>query len=153
MDAQLDHAGLSQSPGAEAGGGRPIDRNSLNPADLDIFRPDLLLGRLGNRMSLAREACTSFLEFTPRHLQELQEGILQQDWTLVNRKLHTLRGTSAMVGGQRLEAVVTTLEHYLQTQNWDLVHVQAYRVQVDAAYHALQPVLEEWLARSQPEAN
>ena len=152
-DAQLDHAGLSQSPGAEAGGGRPIDRNSLNPADLDIFRPDLLLGRLGNRMSLAREACTSFLEFTPRHLQELQEGILQQDWTLVNRKLHTLRGTSAIVGGQRLEAVVTTLEHYLQTQNWDLVHVQAYRVQVDAAYHALQPVLEEWLARSQPEAN
>ncbi|MEB3162922.1 MAG: response regulator [Prochlorothrix sp.] len=111
---------------------------------LPVFDSVLLLSRLGQQQALAVEACQAFLEFTPQHLQDIRRLWQAGDIEALNCKVHALKGSSAMVGGQLMAALAAQMEQAIYQQSWHTVSEELG--ELETQFEALQREVQNWLA-------
>jgi CheY-like chemotaxis protein len=102
----------------------------MTPGGIDV---DLLLGRCGNRPSVAKLVLIKFSEQLARDLDDLQKSIDQRDieWTL--SIAHALRGASNMAGAIRLSSAVSRLEKLAPAGNFREVESILASVQIESS--------------------
>ncbi|MGA1265266.1 MAG: Hpt domain-containing protein, partial [Prochlorothrix sp.] len=111
---------------------------------LPVFDSVLLLSRLGQQQALAVEACQAFLEFTPQHLQDIRRLWQAGDIESLDCKVHALKGSSAMVGGQLMAALAAQMEQAIYQQTWHTVSEGLGELELE--FEALQQEVKNWLA-------
>jgi len=75
-----------------------------------VFDRAGMLERLMKDENLAREVTESFLDDTPRQIEALQRYLDARDAPGAERQAHTIKGTSANVGGEALRALAVEME-------------------------------------------
>lgn len=101
---------------------------SLNPGDNDEF---------------LREIAGIFLEDTPLRIAELDQSALAGDVAKFTRAAHSIKGSSANIGGTALRAAAESLEHKARTQG--LTGVAGLVETVKAEFARTQGALQELL--------
>ncbi len=87
---------------------RPIDAESL---ELDRAILDELLELDDGEGDILRETLEVFLSSTPERVDALETALAVGDFEAVERIAHTLKSSSAMVGGQQMSELCKRLEH------------------------------------------
>ena len=70
----------------------------LPQADSDVINWDLALQVCGGDRELVRDIAEAFLEEHPRRLDELRRAIDTEDWELLHRAAHTIKGSMRYFG-------------------------------------------------------
>lgn len=110
-----------------------------------VFDSALLLSRLGQQQELAVEACQAFLEFTPQNLRDMEQCWQAGDIDSLDCKIHALKGSSAMVGGQTMTSLAAQIEQAISQQAWH--RVSEGLQELEFQYKTLCTEMQEWLAR------
>jgi len=64
---------------------------------------------------LLHELIETYLEDAPRHLEDMRLALAEGDQELMRRSAHTLKSSSANLGGARLSAVCRAMESAART--------------------------------------
>ncbi|MFA7157709.1 MAG: PAS domain S-box protein [Kiritimatiellia bacterium] len=83
-----------------------------------VFEIESFAGRLMNDRELIRETIKIFLEDMPRRIAALADEIKEQKGEAALRSAHTIKGSSANVSGQRLQAVAAEIEAASRNGDW-----------------------------------
>jgi CheY-like chemotaxis protein/HPt (histidine-containing phosphotransfer) domain-containing protein len=92
-----------------------------------------LLSRFGHQTALLRQTIGQFGRESRRLYQLAEQALLQQDYNLLAKHLHTMRGVAATLGAQQLSQQVLQLEQLLR-QN---------RQPTPAMLERLQPLIDQ----------
>ncbi len=106
-------AGTTQQDKAQ-----PIGENLTPGAPTLVFDSNSFAERLSDDSALMREVIKMFLEETPKGLGELATAINQQKKDDAVRLTHTIKGSSANVGGPMLRAAAAQCEKACQAGAW-----------------------------------
>ena len=89
--------------------------------NLPIFDLDGVLERLANSKKIARKALHTFMKVTPSRMQELKQEFLRHNAQRVKEIAHTMKGSSATVGAERLRALLQQIEKAAASNNWKIL--------------------------------
>jgi HPt (histidine-containing phosphotransfer) domain-containing protein len=108
-----------------------------------VFDPVIFqqLREMLNQEEILAEVIQHYLEDTPKLLQDLSDGITQEETELVTRTAHTLKSSSAMLGATRLAHLCQELEAKAKRENLDVT--AALLSQIKAEYEPVKTVLLE----------
>jgi CheY-like chemotaxis protein/HPt (histidine-containing phosphotransfer) domain-containing protein len=113
---------------------------STNSTPLTDAPPVFDLAALRERLMGDEEALPvileGFLEDTPNQLAELETAICGKDNVGVQRRLHTIKGTSATVGGEAMRVIAAELEN--SAKAGDLSTVQMRYAELQNCYEQLK---------------
>ncbi len=142
---------LPSSPGTEkfAPKGQealPSQPSSLTDANTpgDILNPSALnqiraLQR-PNVPSIVAKVLTQYFSHTPKLLADLQEGLQQEDWSLLHHAAHSLKSSSANVGAIHVSEHCKILEQAVRSpQNTDDLKSLVQKITAD--YETVKPLL------------
>jgi HPt (histidine-containing phosphotransfer) domain-containing protein len=76
----------------------------------EVFDRAALLDRLGGDEELCNEILSVFFKDVPTQLEELKQALDDHDVELVERKAHTIKGSSANIGAQALSHAALEME-------------------------------------------
>jgi len=85
-----------------------------------IFNMLILDEQLDGDLELCREIIDLYLEDTPNQLQALDQGLQAHDAFVVERKAHTIKGASASVGAEAMQAAAYEMEKAGRDQDLNL---------------------------------
>lgn len=105
--------------------------------NLKALNPDDALGFL-------RDLVAIFLEDTPLRLQELRDSLAAGDQTKFTRAAHSIKGSSANMGAQRLRNIAEKLEH--DSKRAGLEGLAPFVDQVAAVFEETKAELERIIA-------
>ena len=108
---------------------------SLDPSVMDRIKS---LQRPGGP-DIITKVLTTYLNNTPKFLNDLQEGASKQDSTRIRRAAHTLKSSSASIGAIRLADLCRELEE--QAKADDLTQADTYIHTINAEYQSVNPAL------------
>ncbi len=98
----------------------------------EIFNRQALLQRVAGDEELLQEMLATFLEYTPRQLQEIRRAVETGDASALHGKAHSLKGAAASISAEAVQQVAAQLES--AGKNRDL----------EKAAHQLQALLQEF---------
>jgi CheY-like chemotaxis protein len=115
----------------------------LDVSNKPVFDPVIFqqLREMLNQEEILAEVIQHYLEDTPKLLQDLSDGITQEETELVTRTAHTLKSSSAMLGATRLAHLCQELEAKAKRENLDVT--AALLSQIKAEYEPVKTVLLE----------
>ncbi len=93
---------------------------------LAIFNEEDMLSRLGGNRRLANSIFMSAITEIPKFLNRLNESILENHWVEAQMILHTLKGLTSQIGGDRLAKEAAQLEQMLRSG----LMIQSSQVQI-----------------------
>ncbi len=133
--------GMQTAQGAEelhTGRGRPIDH--IDHTVLDRF----LIEMGDENTEMRQEIMHLFLESVPPLLDEIAQGVVARDGTMIYRAAHTLKSSSAQMGAMTLSALCVELEGCGRSGSFEACERLAAHVREE--YGQVQAALEEILA-------
>jgi HPt (histidine-containing phosphotransfer) domain-containing protein len=104
-----DSSGSDQAPSHQQG---VRSRNSYEALSSErrVLDVEALLDRLGWDLETARELAGLYFADVPGLVAKLRSAALEQDWKLVARYSHVLKGASANLGAMALAALAAEIE-------------------------------------------
>ena len=112
-------AGLPAPTGAAAAPSvaGPAAPQALLPAELEGFKLERTLERLGHDQALLLRALRQFLRDFPADdwAGQLDAACRQADWLTAQRQAHTLKGVAASLGAVQVQQAATALDALLKT--------------------------------------
>ena len=100
-----------------------------------------MLERLMHDDELARNVIAGFLEDIPLQIQALKGYIENGDQKSAERQPHTIRGASANIGAEALQATASKMEKYGRQAN--LPAMQASLSELDLQFERLRAELQK----------
>jgi HPt (histidine-containing phosphotransfer) domain-containing protein len=101
-------AGRGTAPGG--GDGNKIGHRSALDSDSGVFDLEALRSRLCGDEEAVKEIAGLFLEEIPDMVVKLRSAALAEDWPLLAKLAHTLKGASASFGANSLAEVAGKIE-------------------------------------------
>ncbi len=86
-----------------------------------------------------RDFISMFLQHAPASLQEIQEGIRQNDWEKVRQAAHKLKPSLSYVGMKQIHGLTARIEDYAKTRT----HLDQIPALADEITHACQQAFKE----------
>lgn len=102
-----------------------------------------MLDRLMGDARVARIIIQGFLADLPLQIQGLRACLVAGDTTGVVRQAHSIKGATAIIGGERLKAVAMAIEQSAPMGHLDLLHTQIEAI--DREFELLQQKLQQEL--------
>jgi two-component system, sensor histidine kinase and response regulator len=101
-----------------SGAGGPSGAGESEPVSADAAEPVLNMETLNSLRELQvegdpdilKELVDLFMEDTPKRIEEIRNAVLRGDTATVKRVAHTLKGSSANLGAQRMSRVAMQIE-------------------------------------------
>ncbi len=112
-----------------------------DPNQPPVFDKKSLMQRLMDDEELARSILEIYLTETPRQLQELKDCLEKGDMGGIELHSHTIKGSSANIGGEALRAAALVVEKC--TKSGDLEGARAGLPEMERQYGRLKAVLEK----------
>lgn len=109
----------------------PIDYDNLN----------MLKGVIGDDL---KPILNTYLDLTPKLIEQIRQAIAQQDAADLKRHAHTLKGSSANLGAIAIPALSVQLED--MGRHNQLANADALFSQVEQAYAQLEQALQTYIA-------
>jgi PAS domain S-box-containing protein len=107
-----------------------------------VFNQEIFLRRMMGDEEFARSVAVGFLQDLPKLLAGLQERVAQQDFELVWKQAHKMKGSAANVGGEALKEVAFEVEKAGKAGN--LAAVTEWMPELELQSARLREVLEQW---------
>ncbi|MBU4199170.1 MAG: response regulator [Verrucomicrobia bacterium] len=126
--------------GIKAAGMEKTPRPEPGPA---VFDESSFSERLMNNKELMSETIGIFLEDTPKRIRELIEKVREHNRESVMTIAHTLKGSSANVSGQQLQAAAAQIEKVCAAGDWDAAEAQAPNL--ESQFGLLERAMREFL--------
>ncbi|SEH08402.1 response regulator [Candidatus Venteria ishoeyi] len=104
----------------------------------------------GGDREILEELITTFLQSSQQLLEEIQQAEQQQDAVLLNRAAHSLKSSSASLGGSALSALCLYLEKQGKAGNVQGNHQQIKQLQQE--YAVLEQVLNSLSQQNSPQS-
>jgi HPt (histidine-containing phosphotransfer) domain-containing protein len=108
----------------------------------EIFDREDFRRRLDGDEELMQELLDLFLADTPGRLEDLAEAMGQDDWELLHRLAHTLKGSAANLGARQLSGVAAALEA-LAKEGRGGTEAEARLTELRASYEIFRKHLEK----------
>jgi len=106
-----------------------------------VFDKAALLDRLGGDEELARSILVIFLENAPMQIRDLKACLEKSDLSGVELHSHTMKGSSANIGGEALRAAAFTVEKCAKCG--DMEGIRIGLLELERQYERLVTVLEK----------
>jgi HPt (histidine-containing phosphotransfer) domain-containing protein len=103
-----------------------------------------MLKRIMDNEKLAGRLVEIFLSDIPQRIQSLEQALETSDVTGVVRQAHTIKGSSANVGGEALRALALEMEKAAKGGDLNAVRTRMNDLRVE--FHRLQQAMEEGVA-------
>jgi HPt (histidine-containing phosphotransfer) domain-containing protein len=101
---------------------------------------DLALEHVGGDRELLSELASIFVRDYPQLIEQADEGIRQENYSLLERTAHTLKGRMAFFGISRLRDRLTELEEMGQEQ--DLSRAASMLLSIKTEMKTILPAIE-----------
>jgi TMAO reductase system sensor TorS len=109
-------------------------------APQNAFNLEALRNRLGGDDEVVREMVHLFFSHTPTLVTEVRSAVQSENWELLMRLLHTLKGGSATFGADRLADLARQMEQMAKESDKDGIHSLLSRL--DAELSAVKQSVE-----------
>ena len=119
---------------------------AVDSKDMQIWDKAGMVARLMDDEQLARTIAAGFLEDLPRQLAALTTAVSAADGPEIKRLVHTIKGSAANVGGDRLREAAATME-IIDTNN-DLLATQQHLIHLQTAFDQLKEAMEVFSSES-----
>ena len=136
----IDPSCPSQAP-VQAETANPETQNVID--SLPVFDRAGMMDRLMDDQDLIHLAINSFLEETPLQIQALKEFLEKNDVKSSTRLAHSLKGSSAVLGGEVLRAVANEMEKF--GKHGDLDSLRERLGELDSQFARLAEALKREL--------
>jgi CheY-like chemotaxis protein len=113
---------------------------NVQAAELPIWDKSEMLRRLMGDEDLAATILNGFLADIPLQIQALKSFLAAGDSPSAERQAHTIKGASANIGGQRLQAVAFKLEK--AAKSGDLISARTHVAVLEAQFDRLKEMLQ-----------
>ncbi len=111
---------------------------------IPIFDKKDLLERLGNNQKLAKKAINTYLKVTPYRIKELKDLYMNNDITGAKDMAHTIKGSSATVGAERVRFIAQHMEEkFLIKRDED---IQWLLKELENQFNIFKKEVEEFLS-------
>jgi PAS domain S-box-containing protein len=107
------------------------------------FDKESFAERLMNDKELTRETIGIFLEDIPKRISELVHKIKEQNRDSAMQIAHTIKGSSANVSGQKLQAAAAKIEEVCAEANWR--EAEAMIPKLNRQFEMLEKAMREYL--------
>ena len=110
-----------------------------------ILEVDDLLHRVGNDLELLSTVVNLFRDDYPRHLEELRAALDADDFQRLKKAAHSLKGSSANIGGARAARAALAVETLARNEGLDQIDkpIDELAQEVDQLVAALDRLVEE----------
>jgi len=109
-------------------------------SELHIWNSSTMRAQLMNDENLAQVAVEGFLEEIPQQINVLRSYIEIKDSHGVEMLAHTIKGSAAQVGGERLQAVALKMEKYAYTG--DMIAARIVMDELEVQFEQLKKMME-----------
>jgi PAS domain S-box-containing protein len=116
--------------------------------EAQVFNRSGLLARLMDDEELARTVAVGFLDDLPRQIEALRRMLDADDAESATRQLHTIKGASATVGGESLQAAASEMERAAIAG--DLADVKARLPQLESRFARLREAMRDFTDEKRP---
>ncbi len=122
--------------------GIPLAKIELTQEQIKVvFDKAALLDRLGGDEELARSILVIFLENVPLQIRDLKTCLEKNDLPGVELHSHTIKGSSANIGGEALRAAAFTVEKC--SKSGDVEGIRSSLIDLEHQYEQLKILLEK----------
>ena len=104
------------------------------------------LKRLDDDIEIMEMMTSMFIEECPSYLNNITDALTNQDWTLLGRELHTLKGVCSSLGAEKATALLQNAE--LLIQNNQLSEIKPLIASIKQEIDSLVGILKVNLNRS-----
>jgi CheY-like chemotaxis protein/HPt (histidine-containing phosphotransfer) domain-containing protein len=111
------------------------------PASCVIYNHEELLKRVGGDEDLSRELLEMFLQEFPQKLNDIKQALKEDDAPMVARVAHTIKGSSANIGADRIREAALDMEIASKELNLNLANTLVEKIQSE--FEKLHTVLSE----------
>ena len=117
------------------------NENSLTSIqeEIPIFDRNGMMARLMNDEELAKSLVQAFLEDTPKQLKLLNEFFAKKDLKKIELKAHTIKGSSAIMGGERVRIVAQKMEEAANQKK--IANLKLFLVELESEFEQLKHLL------------
>ena len=133
---------------ANESGQEPIPEKTRKPATpkegdnlIDVFDKSALLHRLMDDEELARTILGMFMDETPNQIRNLKDCLEKGDKSGIELHSHTIKGSSANIGGEALRAAALVVERSIKSG--DLEEARRGLPEIEHQYARLKDVLQK----------
>lgn len=119
-------------------GSRPGDNEQQGPV---VFDRDGIFERLAGDEDLIAEIIETFLDDIPRRIKSLADAVESQDQKNAELESHTIKGSSANIGGEALRALASEMEKAAKEGNFEFI--EAHLNDLKEAFDLLKQVMLE----------
>ncbi len=123
---------------------QPQESTGAETAQVPVFDKAALMGRLMGDVGLARTITASFLEDIPRQIATLKAALDAGDLAAASRQAHTIKGSSANVGGEALRHIATEMEQ--AGKSGDIAAMASRMTALEKQFELLKQAMEDAFA-------
>ncbi len=123
---------------------QPQDSNGADTIQAPVFDKEALMGRLMGDAALARAITASFLEDMPRQVTTLKAYLAAGDVESAIRQAHTIKGSSANVGGEALRHASAEMEQ--AGKSGDIAAMAPWMATLEKQFELLKQAMEDEFA-------
>jgi len=113
---------------------------SMSQPDTEIWSRETMMEGLMGNTGLAPKAVSSFLTDTPNRIEKIRQAVATKDAEELRFHAHTLKGSSAILGGRSLSRVAAKLEMAARSGNFS--EAELLLNTLDAAFSQLREAMK-----------
>jgi len=124
----------------------PQDENQVPPLKEEQSQEEILdwtgfLDRVMDDEDLAKKIFNTFLNETPKRIQQIQKSIDHGEILITEREAHTLKGSSANVGAVILQDIAHKIE--ISVNDGDLTNAASFLPMLEKQFNILRGIFHE----------
>lgn len=114
-----------------------------------VWKKEIALSRLADQTSLFLRLIVLFISDTKIRLQELSNGLENNNMTIAQKAVHAIKSVSASMGGTRLQLLAAQLEACINSSDYDNNSLQQQYTELVSAHSDLFELLVQFQKQHQ----